>query len=120
MCGLIEVSGEVIPAAPHNWEFLEVIPPRCEESSGTLYWCTACGTTKTDDRTYPFGHSYDENGVCARCVEQESETGIDSGRALSGSGKWAVVGVTAGFITIVTLISKKKRKVNTTDANHTD
>ena len=57
----------VIPANDHNYE-TEVTAPGCTEDGYTVYTCTGCGDSYTDDIITASGHSYDEDVTEADCT----------------------------------------------------
>jgi DNA-directed RNA polymerase subunit RPC12/RpoP len=54
--------GKNLPlTAEHDYQIDEVIEPDCDEGGYTVYACSVCGDTYTDDETDPSGHSYDDD-----------------------------------------------------------
>lgn len=62
-----ELNRETITVNPlgHNY-ISETKPPTCTQSGYTIYTCSRCNDTYTNNQIDAFGHDY-VNGVCSRC-----------------------------------------------------
>lgn len=73
VCGLVEVTGELIPPTGHDLVRDGMQEPSCEDWGVTFYRCTACGKSIAEGEVAPLGHNYDENGNCLRCVADDTQ-----------------------------------------------
>lgn len=86
-CGKIIKIGETLTHQEHNWVKGNSKEPTCSENGEALYYCTNCGSKKTE--TIPAAHKWDEGKVtveptktsegkklytCIRCGETKEET----------------------------------------------
>lgn len=86
-CGKIIKTGETLAHQEHNWVKGNSKEPTCSENGEALYYCTNCGSKRTE--TIPAAHKWDEGKVtveptktsegkklytCTRCRKTKEET----------------------------------------------
>lgn len=65
------LTGDVIEAVDeHVYDDGVVFDPSCTIGGYTLYTCTVCGDSYTDDETEMTGHTIGDDGLCETCGEE--------------------------------------------------
>lgn len=65
----------------HSWVYSQKVDATCNDYGYTLYTCSICGETKTEDYVNALGHDYEwkannngtHTGTCTRCGKQTTE-----------------------------------------------
>ena len=74
---------EYIPAIGHNAAAVETVEPTCTENGYTLYHCSRCGATYSDDYVDASGHNF-KNNICTRCGMAIAEIGLNEIEKVNG------------------------------------
>jgi len=67
VCGLVDVTGELIPATGHDMVLFNSGEPTCEGSGWTDYRCNICQEHIAEEYGDALGHEIDDDGFCVRC-----------------------------------------------------
>ena len=72
MCGVTDGGDVIVPGVcEHIKTYFESYDATCTESGYVREICAECNIIISEEYTEAFGHSYNENGVCANCGKEE-------------------------------------------------
>ena len=84
VCGLVEITGAVMPAPGHERVYDYVREATCTQWGSVTCHCATCGEyIELDDSErliHPTGHNYDENGNCTNCSYQPNPEPTSDGQ----------------------------------------